>query len=40
MMEIAGSRTPEGNKATEVILSVFRTNGLLLAAGAVPAILL
>jgi len=33
MMEIAGSRTPEGNKATEVILSVFRTNGLLLAAG-------
>ena len=27
------TRTPEGEKATEVILSTFRTNGLLLAAG-------
>jgi DNA-binding MarR family transcriptional regulator len=27
------SRTREGEKATEVILSTFRTNGLLLAAG-------
>jgi DNA-binding MarR family transcriptional regulator len=26
-------RTPEGEKATEVILSTFRANGLLLAAG-------
>ena len=33
MIEMAGARTPEGDKATEVILSVFRTNGLLLAAG-------
>jgi DNA-binding MarR family transcriptional regulator len=28
-----GTRTPEGEKATEVILSAFRANGLLLAAG-------
>src|ERR671910_3154650 len=27
------TRTPEGEKATAVILSTFRTNGLLLAAG-------
>src|SRR4051794_34581718 len=30
-------RTQEGEKATEVILSTFRTNGLLLAAGDVLA---
>ena len=33
MIEPAGIRTPEGETATEVILSVFRANGLLLAAG-------
>jgi DNA-binding MarR family transcriptional regulator len=33
MLSEAGTRTPEGEKATEVILSVFRANGLLLAAG-------
>jgi DNA-binding MarR family transcriptional regulator len=33
MMSVAEMRTPEGEKATEVILSVFRANGLLLAAG-------
>jgi DNA-binding MarR family transcriptional regulator len=33
MMSAAATRTPEGEKATEVILSVFRANGLLLAAG-------
>lgn len=32
-MMSAGIRTTEGEKATEVILSVFRANGLLLAAG-------
>ena len=33
MIPAAGTRTPEGQKATEVILSVFRAYGLLLAAG-------
>src|SRR5947207_3121813 len=33
MVLAARTRTPEGEKATEVILSVFRANGLLLAAG-------
>src|SRR5215472_3882754 len=33
MTQAAGTRTPEGEKATEVILSAFRANGLLLAAG-------
>jgi DNA-binding MarR family transcriptional regulator len=33
MMSTAAVRTPEGEKATEVILSVFRANGLLLATG-------
>jgi DNA-binding MarR family transcriptional regulator len=33
MTETAGTRTPEGDQTTEVILSVFRANGLLLAAG-------
>jgi DNA-binding MarR family transcriptional regulator len=33
MMEIEDGRTPAGETATQVILSVFRANGLLLAAG-------
>jgi DNA-binding MarR family transcriptional regulator len=33
MIPPSGTRTPTGEKATEVILSVFRANGLLLAAG-------
>lgn len=33
MPETAASRTPEGEKATDLILSTFRANGLLLAAG-------
>jgi DNA-binding MarR family transcriptional regulator len=33
MLKTATTRTPEGEKATEVILSTFRANGLLLAAG-------
>jgi DNA-binding MarR family transcriptional regulator len=33
MIQAAGIRTSEGETATEVILSVFRANGLLLAAG-------
>jgi DNA-binding MarR family transcriptional regulator len=33
MIQAAGTRTPEGEKATEVILAAFRANGLLLAAG-------
>lgn len=33
----ASSRTPEGEAATQVILSTFRANGLLLAAGDVLA---
>ena len=33
MMETAGTRTPGGEKATELILTTFRLNGLLLAAG-------
>jgi len=33
MIRPAEPRTPEGEKATEVILSAFRVNGLLLAAG-------
>ena len=33
MTQPTGARTPEGEKATEVILSTFRVNGLLLAAG-------
>jgi DNA-binding MarR family transcriptional regulator len=33
MIQAAGTRTTEGEKATEVILSAFRANGLLLAAG-------
>jgi DNA-binding MarR family transcriptional regulator len=33
MIQAAATRTPEGEKATEVILSAFRANGLLLAAG-------
>jgi len=33
MIEAAETRTPEGEKATEVILAAFRANGLLLAAG-------
>jgi DNA-binding MarR family transcriptional regulator len=33
MPETVETRTPEGEKATEVILSTFRANGLLLAAG-------
>ena len=33
MTQPAGTRTPAGETATEVILSTFRVNGLLLAAG-------
>lgn len=33
MPEAITTRTPEGQKATEVILSAFRASGLLLAAG-------
>jgi DNA-binding MarR family transcriptional regulator len=33
MTQAVDSRTPVGEKATEVILSTFRANGLLLAAG-------
>jgi DNA-binding MarR family transcriptional regulator len=33
MPEVVETRTSEGEKATEVILSTFRVNGLLLAAG-------
>lgn len=33
MRETVETRTPEGEKATDVILSTFRANGLLLAAG-------
>ena len=33
MIRLAGTRTPVGEKATEVILAVFRANGLLIAAG-------
>jgi DNA-binding MarR family transcriptional regulator len=33
MLEAVETRTSEGEKATEVILSSFRANGLLLAAG-------
>lgn len=33
MRQAVESRTPEGETATEVILSTFRANGLLLAAG-------
>ena len=33
MIQAAETRTPEGELATEVILSAFRANGLLLAAG-------
>jgi DNA-binding MarR family transcriptional regulator len=33
MRETHETRTPEGEKATEVLLSVFRANGLLVAAG-------
>ena len=33
MLPEAGTRTPEGEKVTEVILSVFRANGHLLAVG-------
>lgn len=33
MTKTITTRTPEGEKATEVILSAFRANGLLLAAG-------
>jgi len=33
MIQAAATRTPEGEKATEVILSAFRANGRLLAAG-------
>jgi DNA-binding MarR family transcriptional regulator len=33
MRETLETRTPEGEKATEVLLSVFRANGLLVAAG-------
>jgi DNA-binding MarR family transcriptional regulator len=33
MPETIKTRTPEGEKATEAILSTFRANGLLLAAG-------
>jgi DNA-binding MarR family transcriptional regulator len=37
MRKRADRRTPEGETATEVILSTFRANGLLLAAGDVLA---
>ena len=33
MTQPAGTRTPKGEKATELILTTFRVNGLLLAAG-------
>src|SRR5215216_754253 len=33
MSQTVDLRTPEGEKATDVILSTFRANGLLLAAG-------
>ncbi len=33
MIETFQTRTPEGEKATELILTTFRVNGLLLAAG-------
>jgi DNA-binding MarR family transcriptional regulator len=33
MIETVEARTREGQKATDVILSIFRANGLLLAAG-------
>lgn len=33
MIQAAGTRTREGERVTEVILSTFRVNGLLLAAG-------
>ena len=33
MVETVQTRTPEGEKATELILTTFRVNGLLLAAG-------
>jgi len=33
MTQLAGTRTPTGEKATEVILAAFRANGLLIAAG-------
>ena len=33
MIETFQTRTPEGEKATELILTAFRVNGLLLAAG-------
>ena len=33
MRETHETRTPEGEQATEVLLSVFRANGLLVAAG-------
>ena len=33
MIRFASTRTPEGEKATELILSVFRVNGLMLGAG-------
>ncbi len=33
MVEAVATRTSEGERATEVILSTFRANGLLLAAG-------
>jgi DNA-binding MarR family transcriptional regulator len=32
-MKSSGTRTPEGDAATEVVLATFRANGLLLAAG-------
>jgi DNA-binding MarR family transcriptional regulator len=37
MAETAETRTPEAEKATEVLLSVFRANGLLVATGDVLA---
>jgi DNA-binding MarR family transcriptional regulator len=37
MTEAVGARTPQGEKAHDVILAVFRANGLLLAAGDVLA---
>jgi DNA-binding MarR family transcriptional regulator len=37
MSDVKGQRTPEGEAATDVILSAFRANGLLLAAGDVLA---
>jgi DNA-binding MarR family transcriptional regulator len=32
-MMTAGDRTPEGDAATDVVLALFRANGLLIAAG-------